>query len=137
MREATITPHLMKTRMKRSGQSEPTCNSLLPIKMTKTENLLNIIMRFLTSLSQSIIPTAHRDTEIENPCRQKAHATEKERDGIIEGWRKTLVAHGNRREKSIWCLWMLVEDAVLVPFGRGGDLLILLAEEALTDFSQV
>lgn len=33
--------------------------------------------------------------------------------------------------------WMLVEDAVLVPFGRGGDLLILLAEEALTDFSQV
>lgn len=104
MREATITPHLMKTRMKRSGQSEPTCNSLLPIKMTKTENLLDIIMRFLTSLSQSIIPTAHRDTEIENPCRQKAHATEKDRDGIIEGWRKTLVAHGNRREKSIWCL---------------------------------
>lgn len=111
---------------------------MLPIKMTKKENLLDIIMRFLTSLSQSIIPTTHRDTEMENPCRQKAHESEKERDGATEGWSKTLVAHGNRKEKSIWCLWMLVEDAVLVPFGRGGGgLLILLAEEALADFSQV
>lgn len=69
------------------------------------------------------------------PTRQREK--EKEREGITQGWRKTLVAHGNRREKSIWCLWMLVEDAELVPFGRGGKLLVLSAEEALTDFSQL
>lgn len=77
--------------------------------------------------------------ETVNLRRQVAHETEteREREGITQGWRNTLVAHGNRREKSIWCLWMLVEDAELVPFGRGGNLLVLSAEEALTDFSHL
>ncbi len=140
LRDATIAPHLTKPWMKRSGQFVTKQNRI------KRKNLLDI-MRFLTSLSLSIIPTARRDTEtwqaawkrrISTGKRPTNRERERERESITKIWKKTLVAHGNRREIYLTPLDLGGGCHAGAIWQRGGgDLLILSAEEAQTDFSQL
>ncbi len=139
LRDATIAPHLTKPWMKRSGQFVTKQNRI------KRKNLLDIIMRFLTSLSLSIIPTARRDTETWQAAWKRRISTgkrptnrEREREG----------KHNQNMEEDIGCPWQQ-ERNLSDSFGtwwrmprwchlaKRGDLLILSAEEAQTDFSQL
>lgn len=144
MRDATITPHLMKPWMKRSGQYEATLWRQFVTEQNgiKRENLLDIIMRFLTSLSQSIIQTAQRDKKCGKPPGKGESLSA---SGPQDRERERKGRHNRKMEEDIGRPWQqkreiyltpldLGEDATLVPFGKRGDLLVLSAEGSTDGF---